>query len=192
MNTVSEKYKINTKLITKLFDKSNKDACKNLIESILNDIDETKNLKYTPKTADFISIQKITKSNIQKYQNIRNNIFKLNYVCDGQECELFFVYQSTKYLKFWNSMSFFSYDLYKKHKNINDSKKRLLVYLITDDIFGKHNNRNEFTQVNPFHTVSYFNDKNSVKDDTFEVHYLYSVNALSDTNLQNWVNALIS
>lgn len=192
MNTVSEKYKINAKLITKLFDKSNKDACKNLIESILNDIDETKNLKYTPKTVDFISIQRITKSNIQKYQNIRNNIFKLNYECDGQECELFFVYQSTKYLKFWNNMSFFSYDLYKKHKNINDSKKRLLVYLITDDIFGKHNNRNEFTQVNPFHTVSYFNDKNSVKDDTFEVRYLYSVNALSDTNLQNWVNALIS
>lgn len=110
MNT---EYKINTKLITKLFDKSNKDACKNLIESILNDIDETKNLKYTPKTVDFISIQKITKSNIQ---NIRNNIFKLNYVCDGQECELFFVYQSTKYLKFWNSMSFFSYDLYKNIK----------------------------------------------------------------------------
>lgn len=192
MNTVSEKYKINTKLITKLFDKSNKDACKNLIESILNDIDETKNLKYTPKTVDFISIQRIAKSNIQKYQNIRNNIFKLNYVCDGQECELFFVYQSTKFLKFWNNMSFFSYDLYKKHKNINDSKKRLLVYLITDDIFGKHNNRNEFTQINPFHTVSYFNNKNSVKDDTFEVHYLFSVNALSDTNLQNWVNALIS
>ena len=189
MNSVSEKYKINTKLITKLFDKSNKDACKNLIESILNDIDETKNLKYTPKTVDFISIQRVTKSNIQ---NIRNNIFKLNYVCDGQECELFFVYQSTKYLKFWNNMSFFSYDLYKKHKNINDSKKRLLVYLITDDIFGKHNNRNEFAQLNPFHAVSYFNDKNSVKDDTFEVHYLYSVNALSDTNLQNWVNALIS
>lgn len=192
MYTVSEKYKINTKLITKLFDKSNKDACKNLIESILNDIDETKNLKYTPKTVDFISIQRITKSNIQKYQNIRNNIFKLNYVCDGQECELFFVYQSTKYLKFWNNMSFFSYDLYKKHKNINDSKKRILVYLITDDIFAKHNNRNEFTQVNPFHTVSYFNNKNSVKDDTFEVRYLYSANATSDTNLQNWVNALIS
>lgn len=184
MNT---EYKINTKLISKLFDKSNKDACKNLIESILNDIDETKNLKYTPKTVDFISIQRIT---IQKYQNIR--IFKLNYVCDGKECELFFAYQTTKYLKFWNNMSFFSYDLYKKHKNINDSKKRLLVYLITDDIFGKHNIRNEFTQINPFHTVSYFNDKNSVKDDTFEVHYLYSVNALSDTNLQNWVNALIS
>lgn len=215
-------YNVNLALICKLFERDadgsykNAVACQNFIESVLNDLEETKNLKNPKlKTVEFTGLSKLSHNKpasqnadlidtnfnpdalgvsvARQFPYIWDHTYVFDFVCDGVASQLFIVNESVKFMTWWHDISFFSDRLYRVHCQKNDGKKRYLAFLITDNMFSNSSDKAEFTQSNPFHTVSYFNNKNGVKDENFEVHYIYTVNESGReySNLENWTRALI-
>ncbi len=215
-------YNVNLDLVCKLFEKNadgtfaNASACQNFIESVLNDIEETKNEKNPQlKTVTFTNLRKLSpnKPASNEAENIDTNfdanlvgvnaarqfpyiwdhVYVFEFVCEGVQSQLYIVNQNVKYMSWWHDLSFFSEKLFVAHSQRNDGMKRYLAYLITDNSFKNTGVRAEFAQSNPFHTVSIFNNRNGIKDETFEVHYIYTVNETGReySNLENWTRALV-
>jgi hypothetical protein len=160
---------------------ANAEASQNFIESILNDIPETRVHIVSDIEVMGFSDNSITAKASADYPLIDGVVFK--FIADGVKCEMSLVIESVGFMKWWHDKSFFCDKFYRLHYQTNDNVKRFATFLITD----------MNVKASSFHTISRFNNKDGIKNDSFIIHDLVAAKETGneENELENWIRALV-
>ncbi|WP_019003219.1 hypothetical protein [Succinimonas amylolytica] len=173
-------YKLNLDVLGKLIE--SEVASQNFVESVINDLPESKVSSISDVQVGDLSSSRIAASCAEGYDNINGVVFSCK--IEGKPAEVILINEGVSYLTFWHDMSFFSYKLFRQHSQVNDGVRRYLTFVITDmDV-----------KANKFHTISHFNDKNGFQADSFQIHYVVidKQTGNEDSMLENWIRALVA
>ena len=176
----SKLYKLNLDVLGKLIE--SEAASQNFVESVINDLPESKANSFSDVQVGDLASSRIAAGAAEGYDNINGVVF--NCRIEGKPAEVILINEGVSYLSFWHDMSFFSYKLFRQHAQVNDGIRRYLIFVITDmDV-----------KANKFHSISYFNDKNGFKSDSFQIHYIVIDKQTGDEDsmLENWIRALVA